>query len=116
MARTYKQPGDVLPLTAPTGGVTAGTPVLIGGLLVVPQNTAAEGEPFEGMRTGVHTLPKTSAQAWTQLAKVYWDNTNKVCTTTATSNTLIGVAAAPAANPSATGDVVLAGVPYDAAG
>jgi len=110
MARTYIQPGDVLTLVAPTGGVTAGTPVLIGGLLVVPQNTAAQGAEFEGMAVGVHELPKVSAQAWTQGAAVYWDNTAKNVTTTATSNTLIGVAAAEAANPSATGRVRLDGV------
>jgi predicted RecA/RadA family phage recombinase len=31
-------------------------------------------------------------QAWTVGAKVYWDDTNKRCTTVATDNTPVGVA------------------------
>ncbi|MFD2030608.1 capsid cement protein [Ancylobacter dichloromethanicus] len=41
---------------------------------------------------------------------MYFDATNKVATTTASGNSLIGVAMAAAANPSATGRVRLNGV------
>jgi predicted RecA/RadA family phage recombinase len=61
------------------------------------------------MVEGVWTMAKTSAQAWTVGARIYWDDTAKLCTTTATSNTLIGVATAIAANPSSTGNVRLNG-------
>lgn len=110
MARTYIQPGNVMTFTAPSGGVVAGTPKLIGSLLVVPQNTVAQTLPFEGMTTGVHELAKVSAQAWTEGVKIYWDNTAGNMTTTVGSNTLVGVAAAAAANPTAVGQVRLDGV------
>ncbi len=109
MGRTYVQPGDVLTLTAPTGGVVSGTPYQIGQLLVIAMVTAAEAAAFEGMVSGVHDLPKVSAQAWTEGALVYWDDTAKLVTTTAAGNLLIGAASAAAANPSATGRVRLSG-------
>ncbi|MFC7703670.1 capsid cement protein [Plastorhodobacter daqingensis] len=37
-------------------------------------------------------LTKIGSQAWAVGATVYWDDTNKRCTTVATDNTLIGVA------------------------
>lgn len=39
-------------------------------------------------------LTKIGSQAWTVGALVYWDDANKRCTTVATANLLIGVAAA----------------------
>jgi predicted RecA/RadA family phage recombinase len=112
MARTckYVQPGNTVTLVAPTGGVVAGTAYLIGSLLVIAQNTAAEAAEFEGMVTGVHEVNKVSAQAWTRGVKIYWDDTAKNFTTTLTSNTLVGAATAAAANPSSTGFVRLDGV------
>lgn len=107
MGRTYVHPGDVLPLTAPAGGVVSGTPYKIGQLFVIAMVSAAEAAAFEGMTMGVHDLPKVSAQAWTEGALVYWDDTAKLVTTVATANLLIGVASAAAANPSATGRVRL---------
>lgn len=103
MALNYQQEGDVIDFTAPAGGVLAGTAYLIGQLLVVALVSAAAGATFSGKATGVWELPKLSAQAWTEGALVYWDNSNKRLTTVATGNTLVGVAAAAAANPSATG-------------
>ncbi|MGF7163263.1 putative RecA/RadA family phage recombinase [Rhodoligotrophos appendicifer] len=107
MAKNFVQPGDTLTLTAPSGGVVSGVAYLIGSLLVVAQVSKAQGLPFAGKPRGVWVLPKTSAQAWTEGVKVYWDNTNKVVTTTATDNTLVGFAVEAAANPSATGVVWL---------
>ena len=42
-----------------------------------------------------------------QGAKLYWDNTNKVLTTTASGNTIVGVAAAAAASGDATVAILL---------
>lgn len=117
MARNYLGPGDVLTLTAPTGGVVAGTAYLIGKLLVVAQNTVAQGLPFEGKRAGLFTLPKATGQTWTEGERIHWDNTAKNCTETATSNQLVGIAAAAAGTGDATGSVLLDGVArLDAAG
>jgi predicted RecA/RadA family phage recombinase len=104
------QPGDVVELTAPTGGVVSGTGYLIGSLFVIATVTAAEAAKFNAQVTGVVSYAKVSAQAWTEGAKVYWDNTAKNFTTTSSGNTLAGVAVAVAANPSATGLVRLDGV------
>jgi predicted RecA/RadA family phage recombinase len=106
--KNYVQPGDVLPVTAPYA-IASGDGVLIGALFGVATADAAEADTVEVHITGVLDLAKTSGQAWTAGAKVYWDGTNKVCTSTATDNTLVGVAVAAAANPSAVGRVRLNG-------
>lgn len=71
--------------------------------------TAAQGLPFAAKTRGVFELPKLSAQAWTEGAKVYWDNTNARLTTVASGNRLVGVASEAAANPSAVGRARLDG-------
>jgi predicted RecA/RadA family phage recombinase len=98
MATNYIQPGEIMEFTAPSGGVTAGTGVLIGKLLVIPLDTAAEDETFRGAATGVWSHAKAASQAWTEGAVVYWDDTAKVFTTAATTgNFRAGVAAAAVA-------------------
>ncbi len=106
--RNFITPGEHVTITA-AAAITSGQPVLVGDLFGVAQGDAAIGEDVVIVRRGVFELPKTSAQAWTVGAKVYWDGTNNVCTTTASGNKLIGVAVAVAANPSATGRVLLDG-------
>ena len=106
--KNYIQEGDNVTLPAPYD-VLSGGGALVGSLFGVAVDDALTGANVVLVREGVFTMPKTSAQAWTQGAKIYWDDTNKVCTTTATANTLVGVALAAAANPSATGEVLLDG-------
>jgi predicted RecA/RadA family phage recombinase len=113
--KTFVQSGDDLTFTAPAGGVTAGTGVKIGDLLVIAETTAAAGETFVGRRTGVVEHAKLAAQAWTEGQQVNWDDTNKRFTTVTTGNFRAGVAAAVAGNPSNTGKVLLAGVNLGAA-
>jgi predicted RecA/RadA family phage recombinase len=112
--KTYRQDGDVVTFTAPAN-VTAGTGVKIGDLLVIPLTTVASGLPFAGQRTGIVEHAKLSAQAWTEGQQVNWDDTNKRFTTVTTGNFRAGVAVAVAANPTATGLVLLAGVNLGAA-
>lgn len=106
--KNYIDPGENITLPAPAA-VTSGQAVMAGSIFGVTQFAAAIGDPVVLSRRGRFTLPKTSAQAWTVGAKVYWDATNSVVTTTASGNTLIGAAAVAAANPSATGVVLLDG-------
>lgn len=110
MARNFVQPGKTLTLTAPSGGVVTGLGYLIGAIFVVAMRTVAETLGFEGATEGVWTLPKTSAQAWTEGLRIYWDDTNHRCDSDGTKGPLIGIAAAVAANPSSTGDVRLNGI------
>jgi predicted RecA/RadA family phage recombinase len=105
--KNHVKAGNATTMTAPSGGVSSGELVFSGSMFGVAATDAAEGEDFELVHGEVWELPKTSAQAWTLGAKVYWDSDDSVATTTSTDNTLIGVAAAAAANPSGTGIVRL---------
>lgn len=89
--KNYVQPGNTLTLTAPYA-VTSGDGLLVGSIFGVAAGDAASGAAVEAALTGVFDLTKIGSQAWTVGAKVYWDDTNKRCTTVATDNTLIGVA------------------------
>jgi predicted RecA/RadA family phage recombinase len=89
--KNYVQPGATLTLTAPYA-VTSGDGLLVGAIFGVATGDAASGATVEAALTGVFDLTKIGSQAWTVGAKVYWDDTNKRCTTVATDNTLIGVA------------------------
>jgi predicted RecA/RadA family phage recombinase len=89
--KNYVQPGATLTLTAPYA-VTSGDGLLVGSIFGVAAGDAASGAAVETALIGVFDLTKIGSQAWTVGAKVYWDDTNKRCTTVATDNTLIGVA------------------------
>lgn len=106
--KNFVQEGDILTVTAPAA-ILSGAGVQIGAIFGIAQTDAASGTPVAIKRKGVFTHAKTSAEAWTIGAKIYWDATNKVFTTTASTNTLVGTAAAAASNPSATGTVLLDG-------
>lgn len=118
MSTSYISQGDVLTLTAPSGGVTVNVPVLIGRMLVIPKNTVAETLAFDGIARGVVSVPKVGSQAWTEGANVYWDDTNKYFTTTATSNQYAGVAVAAVGSGAGatTGTILLNGIGIKAAG
>lgn len=88
MADNYKQAGDNLTLIAPSGGVVSGTAYLIGKIFGVAIIDAAATETFSMATKGVWTLPKAGSQAQTAGAYLYWDDTNKLLTTTASGNTL----------------------------
>jgi len=104
--KNFIQPGRIVEVLAPAN-VKSGEGVLVGSLFGVAEYDAVLGEPVAIVLEGVFTLPKTSAQAWSVGAKIYWDGVK--CTTAdgSGSNTLIGHALAVAANPSAAGIVRL---------
>lgn len=106
--RNYIMPGEHVTITA-ASAITSGQPVLIGDLFGVAQGDAEIGEEVVIVRRGIFELPKAGAQAWTVGAKIYWDAGNGVCSATAATNKLIGVAVAGATNPSAVGRVLLDG-------
>ena len=89
--KNYVQPGATITLAAPYA-VTSGDGLLVGSIFGVAAGDAASGATVEAALTGVFDLTKIGSQAWTVGAKVYWDDSNKRCTTVATDNTLIGVA------------------------
>ena len=92
MGTTYLQPGDDLDLIAPTGGVTTGVPLLIGGLFVAPNVTAAETVAFTGKVTGVHAYTKTASQAWTAGQAIYWNTSTAKFDNSPSTGPFVGVA------------------------
>lgn len=89
--KNYVSAGNTLAITA-AAALQSGDGVLAGTIFGVATGDIALGAVGTINLTGVYDLPKAASQAWTVGAKIYWDATNGVCTTTATSNTLIGVA------------------------
>lgn len=112
--KSFLQEGENPTFTAPAN-LTAGIGVKIGDLLVIPDITVLSGAQFTGVVRGVVEHDKLSAQAWTEGQQVNWDDTNKRFTTVTTGNFRAGVAYRVAANPSAKGQVLLAGVNLGAA-
>jgi predicted RecA/RadA family phage recombinase len=106
----YIKPGRTMTFTAPAA-VASGAGVLIGSLLVVAANSAAAGQPFEGVTEGVFMLPK-AAGAWTEGQLLYWDSAaNNLVTATSATARRVGCAGAAAASGDSVGLVRLHGVP-----
>ncbi len=105
--KNFVQTGDVIPLTAPYALASAGLGFLVGSLFAVSLSSAANGAAVEGAVNGVFDLAKATGAAWTVGARIYWDDTAKNCTTTASTNKLIGVAVAAAASGDTVGRVKL---------
>lgn len=101
--KNYVQPGNTITLTVPYA-VVSGEGLLVGSIFGIAAGNAASGEPVETALVGVFDLTKIGSQAWIVGARVYWDDTNKRCTTVSTDNTLIGVAVEAVA--SGAGDTV----------
>ena len=105
--KNFIQAGDVITVAAPAN-VLSGAGVKVGMIFGVACGDAVSGADVEIAVSGVFSLAKTSAQAWSVGDPIYWNNTSKVCTTATTAgNIFIGVAAAAAANPSSVGTVRL---------
>jgi predicted RecA/RadA family phage recombinase len=77
--------------------LTSGQGAKVGQMFGVATNDATLAADVALDLTGVFELTKIGSQAWTVGALVYWDDTNKRCTTVATANLLIGIAAAAVA-------------------
>ena len=121
MASNFKFSGDQLTHTLGSGetAVKSGKPYLLGSMVGVVLNVhrngqtvfsdaaSASGDVIELAFEGVFTLTKASSGAITKGARVYWDNTNAVVTTTATDNIFMGFAAAAAADGATSVDVLL---------
>lgn len=96
MATNYVQEGKTLNYTA-GADITSGQFVLVGTIGGVAKTDIANGKTGAVHVCGVFSIPKATG-AVTQGAKLYWDESESEVTTTATDNTLIGVAASAAAS------------------
>jgi len=79
----------------------------LNGLVLLAMNSALANVKNIFLLSGLVEYAKVSAQAWTSGVKIYWDDTAKVLTTASSGNTLAGLAAEDAANPSSTGIIIL---------
>ncbi|MCC0063614.1 MAG: DUF2190 family protein [Defluviimonas sp.] len=106
--KSYIQKGDNITVSA-AAAAASGEGVLVNKLFGIAAGDAAIGEDLDLVTVGVFDLPKVSTDAIAVGAFVYWDDANKLVTTTATGNTKIGVAVTAAANPSGNVNVRLNG-------
>lgn len=104
--KNYVQDGRQLTVPAPYA-VASGVGCLVGSLFGVTVGAAAINDPVEIQTDGVFIMAKATGAAWTVGARIYWDDAAKNCTTTASTNKLVGVAAAAAASGDTTGNVRL---------
>lgn len=91
--RNYIQKGDDITVDSPAD-VLSGAGVILGNLFGVANGDAQTGKPVVLSTVGVFDLPKTTANDITVGAALYWNDTAKEVTTTASGNTKIGVAIA----------------------
>lgn len=104
--KNYVQAGGVLTVTAPAA-LLSGAGVLIGSLFGVACGDAASGADVEIQTVGVFDLPKATGAAWTVGQRLYWDDTAKNLTGTASTNKLVAIAVAAAASGDAVGRALL---------
>lgn len=110
MANTHIQPGMVLGLTAPVGGVVINQGYLVGSFFAIAANGPVdEGDQFQGqVGPGVFDMVKKAGETWADGDDIYWDDAAKEASNVA-GDMLIG-AAQIAADTAATGPVKLNGV------
>jgi predicted RecA/RadA family phage recombinase len=109
--RNFVQEGRTIPLPAPYA-VASGAGMLVGSIFAVANSAAAQGEIVEADVQGVFDLLAEGAGSGQDIGfggLVYWDDTAKRCTKTATNNTKIGAATEPKASSATTVRVRLSG-------
>jgi len=81
----------------------------VGAVFGIAATDAANGAPVEIKRQGVFDVTALGTDAGAQGAKIYWDNTARRLTVTATNNTLVGALADAKINGDATAHALLDG-------
>lgn len=105
MATNYVQEGKALNYTA-GADIKSGDFILIGALGGIAKTDIDNGKSGAVHICGVFSVAKAGG-AVTQGAKLYWNSTNSNLTTTASGNTIVGVAAEAAASGDATVKLLL---------
>jgi len=91
MSTNYVQEGDDLTVTAPYT-VASGAGCLVGNLFGFAKFAAASGASVVITTRHVWDGTKKTNDTFAVGDKVYWDDTNKYLTSTATSNKWVGIA------------------------
>lgn len=114
--KNFIQPGNSLAMTVPyASGVTSGQGMLVGALFGVAAVDGAQNAVIEGATQGVFDLTKQPSLAITAGARVFWDDSNRRITTTATGNYQVGIAVLASATADATVRVWLQRAPASGA-
>ena len=92
--KNFIQAGDTITLPAPYA-VQSGDGCKVNALFGVASGDAANGESVDLATTGVFALPHAVAATFDYGTPVFWDDTAKLVTATASGNTRIGLAVAP---------------------
>ena len=108
--KNFVQPGLSVPMPMPYDRTT-GQGVLVGALFGVVAVDALTGVTAEVAVSGVFDITKEPALAIAAGVRVFWDNTNRRITATATGNFQVGIATQAALAADATVRVWLNRVP-----
>jgi predicted RecA/RadA family phage recombinase len=95
--KNYVSEGDVISFAAPYAR-TSGQGAKVGNLFGVACNDVANGATGQFKTKGIFDLTCLGTDTTTVGAVLYWDDTNKRLTTTASANTRVGVALEAKAN------------------
>jgi predicted RecA/RadA family phage recombinase len=105
-----------IPMVVPySGGILSGQGMLVGAFFGVAASDAAQNETVECETRGEFELPKEPGQAITAGARLFWDNTNRRLTTTATGNFQVAICTVAAAAADANVRATLERVPASGA-
>ena len=107
--QNYVQAGKTITLTAPYA-VSSGDGALVDSIFGVAIADVANAASGEFQTCGVFTLTSLGTATFDQGAKVYWDDTNKRVTNSASGNYKIGVATVAKASGPTTATVRLDGI------
>lgn len=99
--KNFIQDGKILDLVL-AAVVVSGAPVLQGSIFGIAQKSGGVGDTVACATEGVFELPYGVAAVVAAGDTIYWDNTAKTVTKTASANTKVGHAVAPAASAAAT--------------
>jgi len=94
MANNYYCDSDIIDIIA-TADIKSGELVVKGSLFGIALTDIKNGDVGSIQRTGVWKLAKNGTDTFAQGDVAYYNTTNKVITSTATSNTAVGIITAP---------------------
>lgn len=114
--KNYLQPGDVLNVPTAAAAVASGQVCVVGTHIGIANTSAAIGEPYGVVLSGVYLVPKAAGAAWVQGQPLMWDASAgafaAVGAPAAGDITAAGITAfAAAASADTAGEVRFAGVP-----
>ncbi|MBS7790309.1 DUF2190 family protein [Roseococcus sp. SDR] len=116
MRNNRRPAGRSIPMIVPyAGGILSGQGMLVGAFFGVAAMDAAQNATVECEVGGEFDLTKEPSLAITAGARVFWDNTNRRITTTATGNFQVGICTVAAQAADANVAVLLARVPASGA-